>query len=830
MSIHFSGGRRLRLPLLLLLICLLALPLSPTFIQASGGAQETKFDAQAAQRAAQRQAARNRVRELTSHSTKGLKFEKLRNGASFMRAQGRFQHVMLSRRNANGSLSAQCVGSVAEADAFLSGANPIETDAPSVNALRGASASASSSGSGVNLLANAAAPSSVSPPNRATIVIVNADGPNEGFNDPTPVAPVGGNPGTTLGQQRLFVFQRAAEIWGAALQSRVPIFLEAQFDPVGADSGILAFAGPTGFFIDVPNEPVPNTIYPFALANRLAGADQFPTTPPTPQISATANSDFDFYNGLDNNAPVGGLDLLTVVLHEFAHGLGFLSLVDNETGRRPLADDANPDGGLNDIYSLNLFDVTLGLSWPNMTAAQRLFSATNDGNLTWNGPNVTSVIPGAFRFKQIVRVNGGSSPTSFELSPIGFGAPFRTPGVTANVVSADPALACGPLNNPAALSGRIALIDRGGCALVDKARAAQAAGAVGALIVNNVPGTPPNFSGFEQLFNVPDVTIPVAFISQAGGNALRAQLAGGVNATLTLDLTQRAGTTNGRVRMFAPNPSQGGSSVSHWDTSAVPRILMEPALNPGIPQTLDLTIPHFRDLGWYVAGAPAPASNRVSLMMNSSAAAPGATAGCLSGYTNVITVNATLRNTGQDTLLAPFSMTALQLVKRGVDLDPGVPYRLSSADGFNCAAVTGPTSGIPGTGGTVRQTLGASSLLPSSVFPGGTLPDNGVPVQFTIAAGVVQRFFILLSVDAVTPQLTPMTASAAKRTPTHLGNLALEVNADPKSGAPTVTAQFIPAAGAKTPLACDAVTATFPNGLTATMRPASGRTSGAARR
>ncbi|HTV00362.1 MAG TPA: hypothetical protein VMF13_07505, partial [Luteitalea sp.] len=33
-----------------------------------------------------------------------------------------------------------------------------------------------------------------------TIYIVNFDGPSEGFNDPTPVAPVGGNPGTTLGQ------------------------------------------------------------------------------------------------------------------------------------------------------------------------------------------------------------------------------------------------------------------------------------------------------------------------------------------------------------------------------------------------------------------------------------------------------------------------------------------------------------------------------------------------------------------------------------------------------------------------------------------------------
>jgi len=57
----------------------------------------------------------------------------------------------------------------------------------------------------------------------ATFVINNLDGPGEGFNDPTPVAPVGGNNGTTLGQQRLNLFEKAAAIWGAAIESAVPV-------------------------------------------------------------------------------------------------------------------------------------------------------------------------------------------------------------------------------------------------------------------------------------------------------------------------------------------------------------------------------------------------------------------------------------------------------------------------------------------------------------------------------------------------------------------------------------------------------------------------------
>ena len=73
----------------------------------------------------------------------------------------------------------------------------------------------------------------------ATFVIVNMDGPNEGFNDPTPAAPVGGNPGTTVGQQRLNVFVKAGQIWDSILQSPVTIRVQASFDPLpcSASSG-----------------------------------------------------------------------------------------------------------------------------------------------------------------------------------------------------------------------------------------------------------------------------------------------------------------------------------------------------------------------------------------------------------------------------------------------------------------------------------------------------------------------------------------------------------------------------------------------------------------
>ena len=63
----------------------------------------------------------------------------------------------------------------------------------------------------------------------AELVPVNFDGPDEGYNDPTPATPVGGNPGTTIGAQRLNAFTFAANIWGATLTSAVPIIINAQF-------------------------------------------------------------------------------------------------------------------------------------------------------------------------------------------------------------------------------------------------------------------------------------------------------------------------------------------------------------------------------------------------------------------------------------------------------------------------------------------------------------------------------------------------------------------------------------------------------------------------
>ena len=78
----------------------------------------------------------------------------------------------------------------------------------------------------------------------AKFVVNVLDAPGVGFNDTTPAAPVGGNTGTTVGQQRLITFQAAADAWGRVLESPVPIVVEASFAPLDCTAVAAAASTP----------------------------------------------------------------------------------------------------------------------------------------------------------------------------------------------------------------------------------------------------------------------------------------------------------------------------------------------------------------------------------------------------------------------------------------------------------------------------------------------------------------------------------------------------------------------------------------------------------
>ncbi|HEX5854920.1 MAG TPA: PA domain-containing protein [Thermoanaerobaculia bacterium] len=461
----------------------------------------------------------------------------------------------------------------------------------------------------------------------ATITIVNVDGPGEGFNDPFPRAPVGGNPGTTLGQQRLNAFTHAAGIWGSTLDSSVEIFIQASFDPLTctANSAVLGSAGTILIVFDGGGGGIPpfpgleaNTFYGTALANKRLGFDAVtPADVPGQEaladdIRARFNSNIglpgclvgiNWYYGFDLNHG-NDIDLVTVLLHEFAHGLNFQQFASVTTGAQP--------GGLTDVFGKRILDLTTGKHWNQMTNAERVASAINTRRVVFDAPNVTAAVPGVLSFGYpLLRVNSPAGIAgNYEVGLAQFGPALTGAGVTGNVVLAlDPADgagplttdACSPLTNAAAVAGKIALLDRGTCGFTVKAKNAQNAGARAVVVANNVAGSPPPGLGGAD----PTITIPTVLITQADANTLKANLATGVNATLLLDLSVRAGAdpVGGRALLYTPNPVQPGSTISHWDTSAFPNQLMEPAINGDLTHSVspprDLTLPLFRDIGWF---------------------------------------------------------------------------------------------------------------------------------------------------------------------------------------------------------------------------------------
>jgi len=229
----------------------------------------------------------------------------------------------------------------------------------------------------------------------STFVIVNANDPGVGFNDPTPAAPVGGNPGTTLGEQRLYAFTYAADQWGATLTSTIPIVISAQMTPLDCNStsAVLGSAGASSVFRNFPNAPKANTWYSYALANKLAGAYQ--GTLNAPQINANFNSNLGqtgcldgqfFYLGVDNQPGPSQIDFVTVLLHEMGHGLGFQTYTNGQTGAQ--------NGGFPSIWDYYLMGTATGKLWKDMTNAERRASAISVNQLAWTGPIVMAALPG----------------------------------------------------------------------------------------------------------------------------------------------------------------------------------------------------------------------------------------------------------------------------------------------------------------------------------------------------------------------------------------------------------------------------------------------------
>lgn len=95
--------------------------------------------------------------------------------------------------------------------------------------------------------------------------------------------------------------------------------------------------------------------------------------------------------------------------------------------------------------------------------------------------------------------------------------------------AADPTDACDDLVNADAINGNIAVIRRGECNFTEKILRVQEAGAIAAIMVNNVKGEAIIMAGEE-----PAITIPSAMVTLTLGESIIAQLTEGIEVTVSL--------------------------------------------------------------------------------------------------------------------------------------------------------------------------------------------------------------------------------------------------------------------------------------------------------
>ncbi|MDO5286783.1 MAG: S8 family serine peptidase [Actinomycetia bacterium] len=222
---------------------------------------------------------------------------------------------------------------------------------------------------------------------------------------------------------------------------------------------------------------------------------------------------------------------------------------------------------------MDIVNMSLGaryMSWPSYPTAVAADTMTeagvimvtsigNEGTATVFSPGAPGVAKSAIAVGSVenttsrwpvLQVSGGTQVAYGADDAVPVPLSGELPMALAGPDAAGPNAACGTIGD---VSGKAALVARGGCTFYQKALRAQQAGAKAVVLYNNAPGlTSPSVKG-----EVP-ITIPVVMIGMADGRAIAEKLAAGpVNLTWTSQWVS------------LPNPAQGvTSSFSSYGLAA----------------------------------------------------------------------------------------------------------------------------------------------------------------------------------------------------------------------------------------------------------------------
>src|SRR5205085_1138636 len=132
-----------------------------------------------------------------------------------------------------------------------------------------------------------------------------------------------------------------------------------------------------------------------------------------------------FYLGLDGKLPTGQIDLVTVLLHEMGHGLGFQTFTSGADGQEIM--------DIPSVWDYYLVDNRSNKTWAQMSNAERVASAISGNGLSWNGPIVTAAVPQVLGPRSNLAISGpaaGDAAANYNVGDASFGPPLSAKAVT----------------------------------------------------------------------------------------------------------------------------------------------------------------------------------------------------------------------------------------------------------------------------------------------------------------------------------------------------------------------------------------------------------------
>ena len=225
----------------------------------------------------------------------------------------------------------------------------------------------------------------------------------------------------------------AVDVWAQNFASKVPVKVRVLWERQ-SNSGILASAAPGKFHSNFKNIPDADLWYASALADAIAGEDIEPTIP---EITIRINSTNGpmLYLGTDGKCPSNKYDLMSMILHEMAHGLGFLSNADYDdlygygSIQQPTPYDAyaqTPDGRR--LMDLDSPSIELGqaLTQPLVWSGANAIRANNGVKPLLYSP---STYEGGSSISHLDEDTFANSARDAVMSPnLKFGEVFHSPG------------------------------------------------------------------------------------------------------------------------------------------------------------------------------------------------------------------------------------------------------------------------------------------------------------------------------------------------------------------------------------------------------------------